>query len=844
MKQILRFKVLSLLMLTGLFCANAAPVSTLAEMKEAFGGDLTITAEHPIYVVDIDADGYYMLYDGTAGVLVLDVENFLSSYSIQKGNSITAGTFYFGYNSFIGFNFYKSPTDLVISENGTIADPIDLPEVTSRFDRGTYFKTKGTISAVEGGYKFVPEVGESGMLADYFNVGANFSEFVDKPGTFTGIITGTGTSNSYSPFTANFFEAEGEEPGDVVKTFKELLESSTDNELVNVIMPENAQILRIVNSSVYVWDGETGIQFYASGGNHSSYITNFDYSSDGFSDGYTGYLLTGSVEATFEESYWDFYMPTGSLTIGDKAELTPKEFAGADLANGGKMNYYSYVKMHGKIENGKFIADDGTEFNINEEWVNIGAGSKEGEGTLKGMYYNDSWGGSQLYIIENTAWTADPSEDDFDAPVMSIAELKQLGYDNVRFKFEQDKVVIAAVIPGEGYDQLFLWDGQDGVFLNGDILSGTDFEAKQGYVINGGLAATYQGSFSNQIYCNPSYFSEHEVHLTLGGEKNLTPVKKSFEELHATAGTTVNDYSYVAVEGTIVDGRMVSGDQEILIMNYACPNADVNKYDGQTGTFYGLYQATNGEYLLPISEFYFMKNDDPVVYPLENLTDLNAAEQPGLYNMSLTAEGDYKVQLLAYNSGVAYLWDGQKGAIVLDETNSIPADKVGAFLTGDVKFTITNNEDVIEYLIDAASIVFTEVEEFLPAVEKTSFNEGDFVKVKATLMFDETDGTVYFTIGDEDYILVDDLVAFGVEPAELNGKEGTLTAIYTGMNLLSIYPDAWFVESEPNAISLTTVTEADAARGVYTLDGRYVGNSVKNLTKGIYVVGGKKIAVK
>ena len=1045
MKQILRFKVLLLLMLTGLFCVNAAPVSTLAEMRDAPGGELTITAEHPIYVLDVD-DGYYMLYDGTAGIFSYDGEGYFSS--IKKGNSLTAGTLYFGYSSYMGYTPYKAPTDLTIVENGTIADPMELPEVVGRFERGTYFKAKGTISAVDGGYKFAPENGDEEFLEDYFNVSPDYSALAGKTGMFTGVVTGLGTINKYSPLTANFFEAEGEGPGDAktfrelltttgnydyatitmpenaqvlqvintnslivwdgetgllfysgpgnatyisnydyesdgyiegytgyaisgavdaqfeyeywdfynpegtltlgekqevvpkevtgaqaknedksnlfayvkmhgkmenqkfiaddgtefnvnevyengvldkegegtikalvyanssygefeefqlypieknawtadgdepgpepggdAKTFKELLTTTPDKTNVDVVMPENAQILRIINNSMYVWNGETGIQIYAGSGGHFGYITNFDYDSDAFLEGYTGYTVSGTVNAEFESDYWDFYDPTGSLTVGEKAPLTPREMTGAEAISEDRLNLYSYAKMHGKLEDGKFISDDNTEFSIDDTYVDAGVANKEGAGTLVGMVSN-GWNGNTLCIFENNAWTADQSGYDFDAPVMSLAEIKAIDeFKDIRFKFEEDKVVMAAVVPSEGWDQIYLWDGQDGMFLNGDVLSNAGFEAKAGHILNGGFVASYQGSSSNQLYYNPTYFADHEEHITLGAEKEITPIRKTAEELHATAYTKTFDFSYVAVEGTIENGRLVSGDVELSLMNFACPDVDLNKYDGQTGTFYGIYQATNGEYLLPINENYFQPKEE-VVYQLETLADLNAAEEAGKYNMTLPAGSNYKVQLLAYNSGIAYLWDGQDGAIVFDENETIPADKVGAFLTGNVKFNLTNNSDVIEYLIDASSVEFTEVEDFLPAVEKTAFEVGDFVKIEATLQVDETDGTVYFTLNGEDYILVEDLVAFGVEPAELNGKKGTLTAIYTGMNMLSIYPDAWFVESTPESISLATVTEEEAARGIYTIDGRYVGNSLKNLTKGIYVVGGRKVAVK
>ncbi len=55
----------------------------------------------------------------------------------------------------------------------------------------------------------------------------------------------------------------------------------------------------------------------------------------------------------------------------------------------------------------------------------------------------------------------------------------------------------------------------------------------------------------------------------------------------------------------------------------------------------------------------------------------------------------------------------------------------------------------------------------------------------------------------------------------------------------------------PKATSITTdvkgvriVTDPNASIRVFTLDGRYVGNTVKGLQKGVYVIGGKKVVIK
>ena len=54
----------------------------------------------------------------------------------------------------------------------------------------------------------------------------------------------------------------------------------------------------------------------------------------------------------------------------------------------------------------------------------------------------------------------------------------------------------------------------------------------------------------------------------------------------------------------------------------------------------------------------------------------------------------------------------------------------------------------------------------------------------------------------------------------------------------------------PQAVSVTgiknvkVVSDPNASIKVYTIDGRYVGDSIQGLAKGVYVVGGRKMVIK
>ena len=61
-------------------------------------------------------------------------------------------------------------------------------------------------------------------------------------------------------------------------------------------------------------------------------------------------------------------------------------------------------------------------------------------------------------------------------------------------------------------------------------------------------------------------------------------------------------------------------------------------------------------------------------------------------------------------------------------------------------------------------------------------------------------------------------------------------------NVERVIPEAILADTGVDGIRI--VNNPDASIKVYTVDGRYVGDSIYGLKAGIYVVGGKKIIIK
>lgn len=781
-------------MLTGVLGVKA-DVTSLAEMKAAKAGcDYVIPADHPIYVIS-NNKGDYLLYDGTAGLMIGDYDNYLGNQ--KSGSMITAGTIYFGFMNFGGgyTYLYKSSTGLTVTENATIPAPMDISDVESftTKDAGTYFTAHGSFVANGEDTYFTTDNGLSYKMTNYFKLASsNFASYEGKTGTLTAVVTFENNGARFSPLTSDFFVEDSDTPPvvETPKTFREMLDAkNTAN--VNYTMPDNAQVLRLIPSNrMILWDGTAAILIYMD--SFDGKFTNLSYDDVNYYTGYTGFSISGEAEMCFEDNYYDFYVPgSSSFTFGEKGVLTPITVTGQDAIKADKSNLYAYVQMHGTMEGTKFMADDGTEFEINESFE-TGVIGKTGAGTIKAMAGNPygSEVESTLTIIETNAWTADPTETEFEGEVMSLAELKTKGYDTVRFKFEQDKVQVVACKTEYGFDYMYLWDGTDGVLVNGYISNSVDFNFEPGQIVNGGIEATYNGSYGNALYFNPEYYPTNELVLNKDLVKDLIPLKKTLAEVTETKGEATYEFSYLAIDGKIENGKLVSGAKSVDLSASVCTTADLTKYEGQTGTFYGLYQSRGAEALMPISEYYFVKADTPNP---TTIAELCAIEEEGDYSLSLTEDDFYKVQILAVEGTTVYLWDGADGIVTVDMTENITSDKVGSYIYGDIVFGVSNPYgDGLEYTINP-NVSFSEPTDFLPAIEKNNMHEGDFVKFNGKIESDfvNVDGKKYWLFAS----LIDDNIADYV------GKTGTISAICIGLDeedniLMAVYPELWFVEEE------------------------------------------------
>ena len=85
-------------------------------------------------------------------------------------------------------------------------------------------------------------------------------------------------------------------------------------------------------------------------------------------------------------------------------------------------------------------------------------------------------------------------------------------------------------------------------------------------------------------------------------------------------------------------------------------------------------------------------------------------------------------------------------------------------------------------------------------------------------------------------------IIYPVEQGEEGNYSFFVLATDNVGNTERVIPEAVSVATDIKGVRI--VSDPDASMRIYTIDGRYVGDSVSRLAKGVYVVGGRKIVIK
>ena len=828
MKQFLRTTICLITVCLAVLNMQAAVVNSIAEVKASNGGDLQITADHPVYVLS-SADGYYMLYDGTSGIFFYDAENYLPG--LQTGNVITSGTIYFGYISFIKqFNLYKAASGIVKESNGTIADPISLPTTLNLYDRGTYFTAHGTFSGSEGSITFTPDEGPAHLMSNFFGVsGVDFASLSGKTGTLTAVVTYSGSSTFYSPLTTNFFQDDNSTEEPLTGTFAEVLGAMRNNGDGNVsmIVPANAQILYAKADMIFVWDGTMGVSLYNDYGS-SNIINGFNY--DTMGDGF-GYTFSGTMTGTYEDAAL-IVTPTSELTLGTKTTVTPIVATGAEVAAADRSMLYTYVQMTGNYtaSTRTFVADDGTEFAINGA-SKRGIPTQDGHGTLKVFMYGGAGNGQlvtgtakmQLVTLEDDAFTYDDDPGNNpggETDVKTFAEVFASSVNGQSYTItmpENAQMLYEFLLAGGAaeYECVF-WDGTGALRLYvqnsltsilPDRVVGTRNFGKK---VSGTLDAQFENT---EYFCD--YYVGNSANLQLGDvsevpAKEVTGsecLKEDKSNLHAYVKMT-GIYNHETQLFTSDDGKVFTVNAQYSTVTLPAESGPCTIKAMFAGGIYGTLIPGSGNPNLFLLEENAISFGGDTPSEARTLSLANLKNEPtGQLHFKFEAD---KVSALAVKKAASataddriYLWDGTDGLMIygqLAENTIVNATK-GQIVNGEIygyyypnyggmlKYDANEPTHKVEVSLGATNEV-TPLLVTLADIKGKSDNTYSYAYVK-----------MYGKIENEKFVdgnnnIEIDASMTNVAPADLEGKTGYIYAIYNPEGNLVVFEDTYFVADE------------------------------------------------
>ena len=367
-----------------------------------------------------------------------------------------------------------------------------------------------------------------------------------------------------------------------VSTLAEVVAASGDVSLVvNSSDNYKLQVLYVSSGDEgYLWDGTAGLCI----NNISTYLP----------DVLSGTIVTGGT-LNFSKS---FYLGTilnsvSNLSLGEVEEpYSPMETTSPDNS----MRDY-FLKIPGTIsENGfKVTTADGNEIYLNASLLpDVDLTANAGKtGYVTGIY---SIYGLRVYPTAyfNENGGTDPNRID------TYAKLKNITEDGLQtFYIPENSRVSFARENGEWQSCVYLWDGNDGVYLQGNDVYTKIFASgantiQQGQSVTGDITAYYFGTTNYLYYCD-LYYPGCSDNLTFGEVGEVTPLTVTMKEVFDNKATKKYDYSYLRIRGTLLSGdTFVDENGNSLTVNtyFVSDNFSLADSIGHVGYLTGIYDKT------------------------------------------------------------------------------------------------------------------------------------------------------------------------------------------------------------------------------------------------------------
>lgn len=457
--------------------------------------------------------------------------------------------------------------------------------------------------------------------------------------------------------------------------------------------------------------------------------------------------------------------------------------------------------------------------------------------------------------------------------VNSIAELKKCNYGTVKYNIANGTQIVALITDYSG-DNLFLWDGEEGVRVTG-VQNGGLSQAlagfKPGQNVSGFITGTYSASqgIMNNLSCAPGeYYPNDTLHLELGEEGTLTPKTVSVEELNNAQGSLDYINSYVKVHGvpsyynyanvffddSFTNSISLANDFSVV------PYDSLNAYNNQKGYFSGVVSATQSYY----SSFYGLNIVDSSWFDSEGLADAKKEEWDALASNSISTAplADVTIKNLNMSAGNYYpiclpfnvspsqvkevLGDNVKAYSMDTNNSSMEAGKATfAFKTYDIDsyggiyagspLIVIPSKDVSSATFDGVSISSTAPGQSSytdwTTYESMAF-KGNFdpYTLKPADLFVTPEGNLANPAQKGDFVR--GFSAYFSVPVSVYGDQSSAQVV------------SLVVDGVPLSVDRVAISQPVTDDHVYTINGIRVDKNSLKYNKGIYIINGKKILVK
>ncbi len=401
---------------------------------------------------------------------------------------------------------------------------------------------------------------------------------------------------------------------------------------------------------------------------------------------------------------------------------------------------------------------------------------------------------------------------------------------------------------------LYLWDGKDGVFITGadvktSIFKNGDVTIEPGQLVTGTLTCMFFGE-NNYFYYNKSYYPDSEDNLTFGAKGDLVPLELTGQEMADKIKTKQYLSSYVQLHGTFDGNKKFVTDDGIsmTIDDIFRTGFKVDPYVNHKGTIKGISSVLTEEYrIYPLSAEAFtdegMADAEEIVYdatkenvidkdiPLANVTINNVAYKGNRYSticlpFSLNKAGVVKI----FGTGTQIFYTDTYRSMADADTVFFSKSSSAEIRAGGV-YVIKPAKDVSTITAEKVSIQGSAPHESTFWKDETSVNEKN-IRLVGFYSPVALDNIAYSYLFNEDGKLID--------AAQATANAFTCHVVSDK----ELKKFTAFIEKEMVTDGIETVTfDLEQEGRIYNINGMYVGDTFKDLPKGIYIRNGKKVVL-